>query len=110
DVALAHALGLSTVTRPGAFRARPPRGCVAVAPGGGPQEGVRLRPGTTRVEVPPGPAAAISLRRFAAGEFPVTAPAAPGGSAVGITVPRDRAPGRPRFLRVEAEQGARVCG
>lgn len=109
DVALARALGLATTIRPGAFRARAPRGCVEVPAGAAPAQGVRLRPGTTRIEVPPGPDAAISLRRFAADGFPVSAPAVPGGSAAELTVPRDRAPGWPWFLRVEAVQGARVC-
>lgn len=109
DIVLARALPLSTVTRLGAYRRQAPRGCVEVPATGGPAQGIRLRPGTTRIEVPPGPEAAVSLRRFARGEFPVTAEAVPGGSAAELKLPRDRAPGQPWHLRVEAEQGARVC-
>ncbi|HKO38777.1 MAG TPA: hypothetical protein VJU14_10455, partial [Solirubrobacterales bacterium] len=65
-------------------------------------------PGPTRIEVPPGPPAALSLRRFATGEFPVSTAAAPGGSVMVLRVPRDLA-SQPWRLRVEVAQGASVC-
>ncbi|HEX7278623.1 MAG TPA: hypothetical protein VF255_03265 [Solirubrobacterales bacterium] len=103
DIVLGQALPLSTTVTPGAFGTGASAGCVSAG-----AAGIPLRPGATRIEVPPGPPAALSLRRFATGEFPVTTAAAPGGSVMVLKVPRDLA-SQPWRLRVEAAQGARVC-
>ncbi|HET7120246.1 MAG TPA: hypothetical protein VFI17_03220 [Solirubrobacterales bacterium] len=107
DLVLSRALPLATVTRLGGYRAASGSGCVDVAPGAEAEE-VPLGPGATRIEVPPGPDATVSMRRFAEGEYPVSAAAATGGSATVLKIPRDLSP-RPWYLRVEAAQGARVC-
>lgn len=104
DLVLAHALPLSTTVTRGASIARGGSCLDADAEAGG----IRLGPGPTRIEVPPGPAAEFSLRRFATAEFPVSTAGAPGGSVTVLRVPRDLSP-RPWRLRVEAAQGARVC-
>lgn len=106
DIILAQALPLSTTITRGAFGASGGR-CVSGVTGDQ-AGGVPLEPGTTRIEVPPGPEAALSLRRFATGEFPVSTAAAPGNSVMVLKVPRDLSP-QPWRLRVEAAQGARVC-
>lgn len=106
DLVLAAALPLAARVRLGAYDAAGGENCVAVREGG-PEE-VRVDPGTTRVEVPPGPTATISLRRFATGEYPVGIAEAEGRSTTILRVPRDEAP-QPWHLHVEAPQGARVC-
>jgi hypothetical protein len=70
---------------------------------------VQVAPGTTRIEVPPGPEATLSLRRFATEEYPVPVAKVEGRSTTILRVPRDEAPQRPWYLQVDAEQGARVC-
>ena len=58
------------------------------------QPEVRLAPGATRIEVAARRTAAISLRRFAVGEYPVVTEAAPGGSATLLRIPPEaRRPG-----------------
>jgi hypothetical protein len=106
DIILSQALPLSTVVTRDAYGSEGGRSCVDA--GSGAAAGIPLRPGPTRIEVPPGPEAALSLRRFATSEFPVTTAGAPGGSAMVLRVPRDLAR-QPWRLRVEAAQGARVC-
>jgi len=104
DIVLGQALPLSTELRSGAYRGAAGSGCLDAA-----AEEIELGPGTTRIEVPPGPAAEVSLRRFADdGEYPVRTEDAEGGSAMLLTIPPDLAP-QPWFLRVQAQQGARVC-
>lgn len=109
DIVLSQALPLSTLSYLGAYDPRAAENCLAVPPGEPPGRGVRVSPGLTRIELAPGPPAELSLRRFATGEFPVPTEAAPGDSVTVLRVPRDLAPGRPWFLRVDASQPARVC-
>lgn len=108
DIVLSQALPLSTDVRRGAFRADAGRGCTVVAGGGRAVGDVAIGPGLTKIEVAPGPAAEVSLRRFATGEFPVRTAGAPGGAVTLLRVPRD-ASSRPWHLHVEAGQTARVC-
>ncbi len=107
DILLSQALPLSTELWPGAFRRRPGAGCVPLHAGEG-AAGTPLAPGTTRIEVAPGPPASFHLRRFATGEFPVPTDEVPGGSAMVLRVPRDGS-ARPWHLQVDAEQAAWVC-
>lgn len=107
DVVLSRALGLYLSTESGAYRGSG-GDCVDVPGGGaGPPE-VPLSAETTRIEVAPGPPASFSLRRFAAGEFPVQTEGAPGGSVSELQIPRDRS-SRPWYLHVDAAQLVRVC-
>ncbi|HEY5815317.1 MAG TPA: hypothetical protein VIS95_03150 [Solirubrobacterales bacterium] len=111
DIVLSQALPLSTFTRLDAYDpASPGENCVAL-PVGDPSspEELRISAGLTRIELAPGPHAGFSLRRFATGEYPVITEGAPGGSVTTLRIPRDRAPGYPWYLRVEASQQARVC-
>lgn len=110
DIVLSQALPISSLTRLGAYSpGAAAENCVALPPGGSPAPGVRLSPGLTRIEVPPGPGASLSLRRFASGEFPVPTEGAPGDSVTELRVPRDGAPRYPWYLQVEAAQPTRVC-
>ena len=108
DIVLSQALPLSTEVRPGAFRARAGSSCTIVPGGGEAVADVPIASGQTRIEVAPGPAAEVSLRRFATGEFPVPTAGAPGGAVTLLRVPRDAAK-RPWHLHVQARQAARVC-
>jgi hypothetical protein len=111
DFVLASALPVTIETRTGAGRggARVDR-CVAVPGGtGAAAPPLRLRPGLTRIELAAGEPGAIRLRRFAVGEYPLASEGVPGGSTTLLRIPRDGA-ARPWRLRVEAGQGARVCG
>jgi hypothetical protein len=109
DVVLAAALPMHTKTLPGGYdRGGGRENCVAIPPGAAPREEVQVNPGLTRIEVAPGGEAQLTLRRFAEGEFPVTLPAAAGGSATVLHIPRDESP-RPWYLHVKAEKPARVC-
>lgn len=109
DVVLAYALGLSLdVERHGYSTGRAGGHCTTVPAGEASASGIPLAPGANRIEVAPGPQAAVSLRRFAAEEFPVHTGGAPGGSAVTLRIPRDAAP-QPWRLHLEAQQAARVC-
>ena len=69
---------------------------------------VPVGPGVTRIEVAPGADAALLLRRFASGEYPVNAGTAPGGGVVRLRIPRDTA-ALPWNLQIEASQRVRVC-
>lgn len=108
DIVLAEVLPLSTDTRLGGGAAAPAGSCVEVPGGGGGEPGVRLRRGVTSIEVGPGDAAALALRRFATGEYPVRIEVAPGGSTTLLRIPAD-ATSRPWHLHVEASQTVRVC-
>lgn len=109
DVVLSQALPLKNVITVGGYDPRGGGGhCVTVKAGAPALSGVPVHAGQTRIEVPPGPEAQLSMRRFAAEEFPVTLTAVPGGSAAVLHVPRDESP-RPWYLHVEAAQPARVC-
>jgi hypothetical protein len=104
DVVLGQALPISTAVRPGR-RPGPGPSCVRIP---AQPSDVSLRPGVTRIVVPPGGPAAISLRRFAAGGYPVVPAPAPGGSTTFLRIPRD-ASRRPWRLHVEATRPVRVC-
>ncbi|HET9152812.1 MAG TPA: hypothetical protein VFN85_01700 [Solirubrobacterales bacterium] len=108
DVVLSQALPLKNVIAVGGYDPRGGGHCVTVEPGAPAPSGMPVHSGETRIEVPPGPEAQLSMRRFAAEEFPVTLTAAPGGSAAVLHVPRDESP-RPWQLHVAAEQPVRVC-
>jgi hypothetical protein len=104
DLILSQALPLSTTVERGGYTPAGTGGRCVDAGG----QAIAIGPGSTRIEVPPGGEADVSLRRFASGEFPVSTVAAPGGSLMVLEVPRDRS-SQPWRLRVEATQGARVC-
>jgi hypothetical protein len=109
DVILAQALPISTVTHLGTALAAAGGDCVALPPGSSEHgRAVQLAPGLTRIGLAPGPPASFALRRFAIGAYPVPTEGAAGNSVTVLRIPRDRA-GRPWFLRVQAEQAARVC-
>lgn len=82
-------------------------GCATVPAGGGPAP-VPLRPGTVRIEVPPGDDASLRLRRFATRGYPVETNEIPGGAVTLLGIPADNSP-RPWWLRVDAKQRVRVC-
>lgn len=83
--------------------------CQAVAPAkGNHARGPALRPGVTRIELPPGPPATIALRRFAGTEFSLVSEGVPGGSNTLLHIPADTT-AFPWRLRVDARQEARVC-
>jgi len=106
DIVLANALPLTTETVPGPVRAGTGQGCRRVSGGpGGPE--VALEPGATTVELPPGRRATLLLRRFAA-TYPLAVRNVPAPSTTTIRFPPDGAE-RPWRLRIDANQGARVC-
>jgi hypothetical protein len=107
DIVLTHALPVTTETRPGAYRPAARGACETLAANA--ESEVELGPGLTRVEIAPGADAAIGLRRFAEGEYPVSTEGIPGGSVTLLRIPPDAAP-QPWFLQVDAAQPARVCG
>jgi len=107
DIVLAQALPVATDSElggydPGADRA----GCTEA--GNGAAAELPVSSGATRIEVGPGPHAALSLRRFAAGEYPVPTEGAPGGSVTTLTIPADTATQR-WYLQVLASQPVFVC-
>lgn len=104
DVILGQALPLATETAPGAYSESGGPGCEELAPG----DEAPLQTGVTRIEVPPGPHADLSLRRFATGEYPVETDGADGDSVLLLTIPRDLAP-HAWYLHSEAAQPVRVC-
>lgn len=112
DIVLSQALPLYALIDRGAYDSEGARmGCTVVEPGDPPSSPeVRLSPGLTRIEVPPGPDASFSLRRFASDEYPVPTEGGPGGSVTELRVPRDEAPRYPWYLLVEAALPVRVCG
>ncbi|MGN6816936.1 MAG: hypothetical protein ACTHK3_12775 [Solirubrobacterales bacterium] len=107
DIILGQALPLSTNTQAGVYAAGGGQeNCVTIETG---QPGeVKLGPGATRIEVAPGPDAALSLRRFAEGEYPIATAGAPGESTTTLKIPHDAAP-QPWYLHVEATQLVRIC-
>jgi hypothetical protein len=110
DIVLGQALPLSTETETGSFSPAGSRGgsCLELTPEEAAGTETKLKPGVTRIEVAPGPAAEFSLRRFATGEYPVKAKEAAGESTTSLGVPEDRAT-QPWFLKVEASQLVRIC-
>jgi len=106
DILLSQALPLSLEFDVDAGGSR--AGCATVPAGGGPAP-IPLRPGATRVEVPPGDDAQLNLRRYASGEFPVPTEDLPAGAVTLLHIPADES-NRPWRMRVEAEQRVRVCG
>lgn len=103
DIVVAAALPLTATTGPTA-RARLGGDIACIELDSGEQ---RLRPGSTLVEVAPGPPTALLLRRFATSEHPVRFDV-PGGSATLLQIPPDRAQ-RPWWLRTADDRRARVC-
>jgi len=104
DLVLATALEFSTETELGTYSASGGAGsCVDF-------EGAELAltPGTTQIEVAPGPHADFSLRRFSTNEYPVSTEGAPGDSTTRLLIRPDSAP-QPWYLQVEAQQPVRVC-
>ncbi len=108
DIVLSQALPLSTLTQLGAYLGGGGENCVTAPPADAAMPEVAIGSGVTRIEVPPGPSAAFSLRRFAAGEYPVPTDGAPGNSVTLLRVPRDSSP-RPWRLHVDAKRPVRVC-
>jgi hypothetical protein len=107
DIVLAKALPLSTESSAG-IKLNPSGRCTTIT-GGAEPSAARLSPGVTRIEVPPGPRASFSLRRFAASGYPVSTEGAQGDSTTRLRIPRDASP-RPWYLHVVARQPVRVCG
>lgn len=105
DIVLSQALPLSTESGVEAGGSR--AGCATVPPGGG-EVPLPLRPGITRIEVPPGEDAEVNLRRYATDEFPVPTEGAPAGEVTALDIPTDESP-RPWRMEVEAAQPVRVC-
>lgn len=108
DIVLAAALPITTESKPSVYRrGAGSKSCVEA--GTGAHEEVRLRPGLTRVEVPPtDDEAQLAMRRFAEGEFPVSLPPAPGGSTTMLRIPHDDS-SRPWVLHPTADSPVRVC-
>lgn len=110
DVSLASAERLKVTPGSGSWRQVAPAGvrCATFEGSGGTQ--VPLRVGVNTIEVAPGPAAHLFLRRFAANEFPAELGTVRGGSVGELKIPRDEAGAAyPWYLLVEAGQQARVC-
>ncbi|HEX6601496.1 MAG TPA: hypothetical protein VF030_02540 [Solirubrobacterales bacterium] len=107
DVVLAAALPVALNAGP-TGRGGGLGGCLGL-PGGGANGALRVGPGTTTIQLDPGPRASVFLRRFAAEGFPVFVGRVEGGSTVELVIPADKAQ-RPWRLLVEASQPARVCG
>jgi len=104
DLVLANALPLTIET---GSSDPPPRGeCVRL--GGSASAPLALRPGVTTIELGPGAAGRIRLRRFAEREYPLDSGAIQPGSTTRLYIPRDRLQ-RPWRLLVEPAQGTRVC-
>ncbi len=106
DILLSKALPIKARVLPNSYDRAGGENCMAT---GGKSDEVKIDPGTTRVEVAPGPEVVISLRRFATIGYPVNLTVAEGGSTTLLRVPRDEAPQKPWYLHVEAPQGARIC-
>lgn len=110
DIVLSKALPLSIAAEPGGFAAGGAGKHCVVQPKGTRREPgeVKLRPGLTRIEVPPGPEVSLRLRRFASGEFPVVFNGAEGNATVLLRIPSDEAP-QPWYLSAEPGRPIRVC-
>jgi hypothetical protein len=113
DVVLANALPVTTETVPAPAGGR--SRCVALA--GGPGSGaeplrlrsaLRLRPGVIAIELDPGGAGTIRLRRFAHAGFPLVTEGVAGGTTTLLHLPADSV-ARPWQLQVRAAQRALVC-
>ncbi|HEX6206273.1 MAG TPA: hypothetical protein VFZ29_10770 [Solirubrobacterales bacterium] len=102
DLVLANALPLGIETAPGGAGAG--NDCVSVAGA----TALKVRPGTTTIELSPGGEGTVKLRRFARHEYPLDSGVLPAGSTTHLSIPRDRL-ARPWQLRVEADRGALVC-
>lgn len=111
DVVLSQALPLKTVTVLEGYEPSLVSGskCTAIPAGGEAVPEVPVGPGTTRVVIGLGGQAALSMRRFAQTEYPVSISSGPGGSVVELKVPKDNAPEYPWHLHIAAEQGTWVC-
>ncbi len=105
DVVLAHALPIEIETGAGSATVR--RGRCASVPAGA-SAPLPLPPGTTRVELAPGPPATIRLRRFALSEYPLVTNGIPSASTTLLRIPRDGVT-RPWRLQLKAAQKATVC-
>lgn len=110
DVVLVNALPVTMEVEKRSGGGPGPGGrCVRVPGGqGSAAPALRLRPGSTTIELAPGGPGTIRLRRFAAGEYPLVSEGVPGGSTTLLRIPRDTA-ARPWRLQVEAAQPAMVC-
>jgi hypothetical protein len=107
DVVLANALPVTTETSSRVGRGDV--GCVRAAGGtGGAGAPLLLRVGLTRIELAPGGAGTIRLRRFARSGYPLITEGVPGGSTTLLRIPADGV-ARPWQLQVEAAQRATVC-
>lgn len=107
DIVLGYALPITASEKRGAATGAAAENCVSV-PGDGSRPELPVASGTTRIVVPAGPPASLSLRRFAVGEYPVAVAGGDGDSVTYLHIPRDSAP-QPWNLQVEASQGAQVC-
>ena len=109
DIVLAAALPISHETVPEFDQsASSGEACATMQPGEAQGKEIPVEPGATRVEVGPGPAAAIGMRRFAEGEFPVQIAAVEGGTTTTLQIPKDRAK-KQWYVNVQAAQLVRVC-
>lgn len=107
DIVLSQALPLSTESGVEAGGSR--AGCATVPPRDEEAEvPLDLGPGVTRIEVPPGADAELSLRRYATDEFPVPTEGAPAGEVTLLEIPADEST-RPWRMEIEAGQPVRVC-
>jgi len=107
DIVLGQALPISTDTLLGGYAPGAEHsGCTEA--GNGARSALPLSPGSTAIDVAPGPHASFSLRRFAEGEFPVATEGAPGGSATTLTIPADTA-SQQWYLQIVARQAVFVC-
>lgn len=111
DVVLSQALPLSTTTVLDGYEPGEVTGsaCTAIPPGGIAVPETPVGPGKARIFVAPGGEAAVSMRRFSQGEYPVQLVSLPGGAEMELTVPEDKAPEYPWFVHVQAGQQAWVC-
>lgn len=109
DVVLANALPVTIEAGAGGVSAAAPGGRCATVGGGtvAAATSLPLRPGVSRVELAPGEAGTIRLRRFARDGYPLETEIA-GDSTTVLRIPRDTV-ARPWRLQVEAAQRATVC-
>jgi hypothetical protein len=107
DVVLANALPVVTEFEADPASLEGDGRCREVRAGAGGSAPLRLAPGVTAIELPPGLPGAIRLRRFATGEYPLETEVE-GGTTTLLRIPRDGAARRWR-LQVDAVQGASVC-
>ncbi|MGD9735446.1 MAG: hypothetical protein AB7V58_07565 [Solirubrobacterales bacterium] len=108
DIALAAALPIDFAVAPAGAQSVASNPSCSVLQPGDPAEQVPIGPGKTVISLAPGAPASVSLRRFAATEFPVQLGTVEGDSVATVTIPRDVAR-QPWYVRVEAGQKARVC-